>query len=57
MRKLQNGVEVYELDEAVILEVKTKAPMKWRLLDLETGVEYIGKTPKDGEPHWERITK
>jgi hypothetical protein len=54
-RKLQNGVEVYELDAPVELIVKTKAPMKWKLVDRETGEEYIGNTPKDGQYHWSKI--
>lgn len=36
-RKLQDGVQVYELEEPVELVVKTKAPMKWLLIDRETG--------------------
>jgi len=55
MRKLQNGITVYELDEAVELVVRTKAPMKWKLIDQETGEEYIGKAPKEGEMHWTKI--
>lgn len=54
-RELQNGVKVYELEEPVELIVKTKAPMKWKLVDRETGEEYIGNTPKDGEYHWSKI--
>lgn len=54
-RELQDGVQVYELSEPVELIVKTKAPMKWKLVDRETGEEYIGNTPKDGEYHWSKI--
>ena len=54
-RKLQNGVQVYELDEPVELIVKTKCPMKWKLVDRETGAEYIGNTPKEGEKHWSKV--
>lgn len=54
-RKLQNGTEVYELENPVELVVKTKAPMKWKLVDRETGEEYIGNNPKDGEFHWSKI--
>ena len=54
-RKLQNGVKVYELEEPVELVVKTKAPMKWKLIDRETGEEYIGNTPKEGEKYWSKI--
>ena len=58
MRKLQNGVEVYELDKPVELIVKTKSPMKWKLVDLETGEEYIGQTPKkvkNSLQYWSKI--
>ena len=55
MRKLQNGTLVYELEESVELIVKTRAPMKWKLIDQETGEEYIGQTPKDGQMHWSKI--
>lgn len=55
-RKLKNGVTVYELDEPVELIVKTKAPMKWKLIDQETGEEYIGQTPKEGQPNsWRKL--
>ena len=54
-RKLQNGVQVYELEESVELVVKTKCPMKWKLVDRETGEEYIGNTPTEGEKHWRKV--
>jgi hypothetical protein len=54
-RELQNGVQVYELSEPVELIVKTKVPMKWKLVDMETGEEYIGNTPKKDEYHWSKI--
>ena len=54
-RKLLDGVQVYELDEPVELVVKTRAPMKWKLVDRETGEEYIGNTPKEGEYHWSKV--
>ena len=54
-RKLQDGVQVYELDEPIELIVKTKAPAKWLLVDRETGEQYIGATPKEGENHWNRV--
>lgn len=54
-RKLQNGVEVYELDEPVELVVKTKSPMKWKLVDREAGEEYIGNMPRNNEYHWSKI--
>ena len=54
-RTLQNGVVVYELDTAVELVVKTRVPMKWKLVDQETGEEYIGQVPQDGGLHWSKI--
>ena len=54
-RKLLDGVSVYELNEPVELVVKTRAPMKWKLVDRETGEEYIGNTPKEGEYHWSKV--
>jgi hypothetical protein len=54
-RILQNGVSVYELDEPVELKIKTKAPMKWLLIDRETGEQYVGQTPRTGENHWSKI--
>lgn len=54
-RKLQNGTEVYELESPVELVVKTKAPMKWLLIDRETGEQYIGSTPKEGSLHWSKV--
>jgi hypothetical protein len=54
-RTLQNGVQVYELKEPVELIVKTKAPMKWLLIDQETGEQYIGTTPKEGQYHWSKV--
>ena len=54
-RKLQDGVQVYELEEPVELVVKTKCPMKWKLVDRETGEQYIGAIPKEGQKHWNRV--
>jgi hypothetical protein len=55
LRKLKDGVQVYELDKPVTLTVYTKCPMKWKLVDRETGEEYIGNTPKEGKHHWSKI--
>ena len=57
-RTLQDGTTVDELDEPIALEVYTKCPAKWRLIDMETGEEYIGQEP-DKElvkpQYWKRI--
>ena len=54
-RTLQDGTQVPAIDIAVELKVVTKCPSKWRLIDEETGVEYRGRLPVEGELHWERI--
>lgn len=43
MRKLLDGSVVDELEFAVTLNIKTKCPEKYKLIDLETGEEYIGQ--------------
>jgi len=55
MRTLKDGVQVYELDNPVDLVIKTKAPMKWLLIDRETGEQYIGNTPKENRYHWSKV--
>ena len=40
-RILQNGTEVEELDKPVNLTILTKCPKKWKIIDLETGQEYV----------------
>lgn len=55
MRKLQDGVEVYELDTPVTLTVYTKCPMKYKLVDRETGEEYIGQDPSKNKYSWSKI--
>jgi len=54
-RKLLNGDEVPEVDVVVELKVKTKCPWKWKLIDLETGQEYIGHLPQEGEMDWVKL--
>ena len=41
-RKLLNGSEVDNYDYPIDLIIHTKAPAKWKLIDLETGQEYLG---------------
>ncbi len=45
LRKLKNGMQVYELEKPVKLEIYTKCPLKWELTDKETGEVYIGQNP------------
>lgn len=42
MRRLLDGSEVIETDTPTDLIIHTKAPGKWKLIDMETGQEYIG---------------
>jgi hypothetical protein len=57
-RKLKNGTKVEELDTPVLLEVYTKCPSKWKLVDMETGEEYIGQDPEADKvqpQYWKRV--
>jgi len=52
-RKLLDKTEIKELNKPIDLIIRTKAPTKWKLIDLETGEEYIGTLPEDREkPDW-----
>ena len=53
-RVLKDGTIVKELDKVKTLEVKTRCPEKWKLIDLETGEEYIG-WQTDGPRSWRRV--
>lgn len=39
---LKDGSEADSFDKPVELVIHTKAPGKWKLVDLETGEEYLG---------------
>jgi len=41
-RKLLDGSEVNDYNYPIDLILHTKAPGKWKLIDLETGQEYLG---------------
>ena len=41
-RKLLDGSEVNDYDYSIDLILHTRAPGKWKLIDLETGQEYLG---------------
>ena len=56
MRKLLDGTKVPEFDMRIELKVRTKCPSKYKLIDLETGAEYIGKLPTEEDPHYWRRT-
>lgn len=53
-RQLQTGDEVIELDTPVTLQVYTKCPEKWMLVDLETGERYIGYST-EGKNDWRKV--
>jgi hypothetical protein len=55
-RTLLDGRDVPEKDKAVTLEVYTRCPEKWMLVDLQTGERYIGHDdPSAGPNHWKRV--
>lgn len=54
-RKLQNGTEVKELSAPIQLVVYTKCPEKYKLVDMETGQEYVGTRPSQNNLHWKLI--
>lgn len=41
-RILTDGSEVESFDNPIDLIIHTKAPGKWKLVDMETGEEYLG---------------
>ena len=53
-RTLLNGSTVTELEEPVILQIKTKCPSKYKLIDMETGQTYIGYDT-EGKNSWKPI--
>ena len=56
MRKLVDGTEVQELEMPVTLQVYTKCPEKWLLIDRETGEHYIGYSTQ-GKNHWKKLER
>ena len=55
-RILKNGSVVDELNKSVMLVIKTKAPTKYKLIDQETGEEYIGQSPDSQQKNcWKQI--
>lgn len=54
MRKLLDGTEVTELEQAKILTLKTKCPEKWLLIDKETGEVYNGYIT-EGTHSWKKV--
>ncbi len=54
-RSLKDGTEVQELDHPLILEIKTKCPEKWILIDSETGEKYQGTNSIEKYKQWKRL--
>jgi hypothetical protein len=53
-RKLLDGKFVTELEEPITLNVHTKCPEKYMLVDMETGQKYVGRITK-GKSSWKKI--
>jgi hypothetical protein len=47
-RILKDGSEIISFETPVDLIIHTKAPGKWKLIDLETGEEYLGSEVETG---------
>jgi hypothetical protein len=54
-RKLINGGSAWELQAPIDLIIHTKAPGKWKIVDMETGQEYIGSAEPNKYGCWIRI--
>ena len=54
-RKLLDGTTVKELEEDTELLIRTLCPNKYKLIDMETGEEYLGNLPEDSKWHWKKI--
>ena len=54
-RLLQDGTTVESLQNPVDLIIHTKAPAKWKIIDMETGEEYLGSSL--GHPEYASMLK
>ena len=54
-RRLKDGSSVESLNYPVDLIIHTKAPSKWKIIDMETGEEYLGTSL--GHPQYSSILK
>jgi len=54
-RTLLNGDVVQQLSEPTELIIRTKCPGKYKLVDMETGEQYIGNMPDDTKWHWRKL--
>jgi len=56
-RKIKDGMEVQELDKPVQLSILTKCPAKWKIVDMETGQEYIASCNYEMYKQWKEVKK
>jgi hypothetical protein len=54
-RKLIGGGLALELQSPIDLVIHTKAPGKWKIIDMETGQEYIGSAEPNQYGCWIRV--
>ena len=54
-RKLVSGKEVPDLGRVVNLSILTKCPEKWKIVDMETGQEYVARGTLEIYKQWKRI--
>lgn len=55
-RTLINGKKATSYLKPIDLVIHTKAPEKWKLIDLETGQEYMGLAEPNKYGLWKRIS-
>jgi len=54
-RTLVSGKEVPDLGRVVNLSILTKCPEKWKIVDMETGQEYVASRTLELYKQWKRI--
>jgi len=54
-RTLVSGKEVPDLGRVVNLSILTKCPEKWKIVDMETGEEYVASGTLELYKQWKRI--
>jgi len=54
-RKLKDGKEVDVLNRPMSLEIFTRVPEKWKIVDMETGEQYVGTKNTERFKQWKRI--
>jgi len=56
-RTLKDGTIVKELDRPQNLSIITKCPEKWKIVDMETGQEYVATGTFELYKQWKLINK